>query len=245
MGKRSPKRGEVRVGTSGYQYDDWSGRFYPEDMPKSHWFEHYAKHFDTVEVNGTFYGLPEAETFERWKEEAPDGFCYALKFSRYGSHLKKLKDAEDTIGLFIERAKRLGPTLGPILVQLPPHWNVDVDRLAAFLQAAPKRYRWAIELRDRSWLCKDVYDLLRAHDAALCIHDMIEDHPRVTTAGWVYLRFHGDHYAGSYSHQALSGAARRIRSHLDEGRDVYVYFNNDIGGCAVQDAQDLRRYLGN
>ena len=233
----------IHVGTSGYSFKDWIGTVYPKGIASGDMLPYYARLFDTVEVNGTFYGLPEAHTFERWRDEAPRGFCYALKFSRYGSHLKKLKDANDTIGLFIERARLLGPTLGPILVQLPPHWNVDVDRLAAFLEAAPTRYRWAIEIRDQSWLCKEVYGLLREHDAALCIHDMIERHPRLTTADWVYLRFHGDHYAGSYSAQALSGAARRIRSHLDEGRDVYAYFNNDIGGHAVQDAQDLLRFL--
>jgi uncharacterized protein YecE (DUF72 family) len=234
---------DLRIGTSGYQYDGWRGRFYPDDLPKSHWFEHYAKHFDAVELNATFYRLPEADTFARWRKAAPPGFCYALKFSRYGTHLKHLKDPEDTISLFIERARLLGPTLGPILVQLPPHWHVDCGRLDAFLEAAPKRYRWAIELRDRSWFTQDVYSVLRDHGAALCIHDLIDRHPRLTTTDWVYLRFHGDHYTGSYSQQALSGAARRIRAHLDDGRDVYAFFNNDVEGYAVRNAADLRRYL--
>lgn len=128
-------------------------------------------------------------------------------------------------------------------MQLPPHWHVDCARLDAFLRAAPKRYRWAVELRDPSWLIGDVYAILRTHGAALCIHDLIEHHPRSTTASWVYFRFHGDHYSGSYSHQALSGAARRIRAHLQAGRDVYAFFNNDIGGHAVRNAADLRRYL--
>ena len=154
-----------------------------------------------------------------------------------------MKDASDTIGLFVERARVLGPKLGPILVQLPPRWRVNPDRLAAFLEAAPKKYRWAIEVRDPSWLCEDVYALLRKHRAALCIHDLIERHPRVRTASWVYLRFHGNHYTGSYSSQALSAAARRVRGALAEGHDVYAFFNNDIGGHAIHNAIDLRRYV--
>jgi uncharacterized protein YecE (DUF72 family) len=133
--------------------------------------------------------------------------------------------------------------MGVILVQLPPRWKADPGRLEAFLDAAPRRHRWAVEFRDPSWLCREVYDVLRAHNAALCIHDMIEDHPRQVTADWVYLRFHGTDYSGDYSPQALSGSARRIRRHLDEGRDVLAYFNNDIGGHAIHNAKDLRRFV--
>jgi len=237
------RQGKLHIGTSGYQYNDWRGRFYPKDLPKSEWFAHYAEHFEAVELNATFYRLPEAATFERWRNAAPKGFCYALKFSRYGTHMKRLKDASDTIGLFVERADLLGPTLGPILVQLPPRWKVNPARLAAFLKAAPKRFRWAVEFRDPSWLCEDVYALLHEHDVALCIHDLIEKHPRVRTANWVYLRFHGDGYAGSYSPQALSAVARWIRGYLGGGHDVYAFFNNDIGGHAVSNAADLRRYV--
>lgn len=235
--------GKLRIGTSGYQYNDWRGRFYPKTLPKSAWFAHYAERFDAVEINATFYRLPEAATFERWRDAAPKGFCYALKFSRYGTHLKRLKDAADTIGLFIGRARLLGPSLGPILVQLPPRWRVNADRLAGFLESTPRQYRWAVELREPSWLCEDIYALLRKHRAALCIHDLIARHPRVRTTNWVYLRFHGDDYAGSYSPQALSAAARRIRKHLADGYDVYAFFNNDIGGHAVRNAADLRRYV--
>lgn len=235
--------GRLRIGTSGYQYDDWCGRFYPKSLPKSAWFAHYAEHFDAVELNATFYRLPETATFERWRKAAPKGFCYALKFSRYGTHIKRLKDPADTVAHFVERARLLGPTLGPILVQLPPRWHVNPDRLAAFLEAVPKRIRWALELRDPSWLCEDVYALLRRHRVALCIHDLIERHPRVQTASWVYLRFHGNGHAGSYSPQALSAIARRIRVHLADGHDVYAFFNNDIGGHAVRNAIDLRRYV--
>jgi uncharacterized protein YecE (DUF72 family) len=235
--------GNLRVGTSGYQYDGWRGRFYPKTLPKPAWFAHYAQHFDAVELNATFYRLPEAATFERWRDAAPRGFCYALKFSRYGTHIKRLKDAPNTIGLFVERARLLGPSLGPILVQLPPRWHVNTARLATFLEAAPKQYRWAVEFRDPSWLCDEIYALLRTHRVALCVHDLIDRHPRVRTANWFYLRFHGDEYAGSYSPQALSSAARRIRGHLANGYDVYAFFNNDVGGHAVRNAADLLRYV--
>ncbi len=237
------RKGEFRIGTSGYQYDHWRGVFYPEDIPKTRWYEHYASRFDTVEINNTFYNLPKPETFDDWRKRAPEGFLYVLKFSRYGSHLKRLKDPEGPIEKFTECAKRLQGFLGPILVQLPPKWNVNVERLAGFLEAAPNQYRWVLEFRDPSWLCEEVYGLLRDHNAALCIHDMIENHPREITADWVYLRFHGEDYATKYSPQALSGSAGRIKEYLAAGLDVFVFFNNDAHGYAVENAFDLRRYV--
>jgi len=237
------RRARAYIGASGYQYGHWRGVFYPETLPKKQWFEHYSRNFDTVEINNTFYRLPDASTFDAWREEAPRNFCYALKFSRYGSHLKCLKDAESTIGRFMRRAKRLGPHLGPILVQLKPHWGLDLDRLCGFLRAAPMERRWAFEFRDPAWLCDEVFGLLRKHNAALCIHDMLEEHPYELTTGWVYLRFHGDHYGGSYSHQFLAACAKRIATHLGDGLDVYAYFNNDAQGCAVRNALDLSRYV--
>ncbi|HXV78373.1 MAG TPA: DUF72 domain-containing protein [Candidatus Binatia bacterium] len=237
------RRGTFRIGTSGWHYDHWRGVFYPEDLPKTEWFSHYAQEFDTVEINNTFYRLPEATTFDAWRGQAPKGFCYALKFSRYGSHIVRLKKAKDTIGKFLKRADRLGEFLGPILVQLPPNWKADPERLAAFLEAAPKNYRWAVEFRDRRWLCEEVFAILKQHDCALCIHDMIGDHPRLVTAGWVYLRFHGEHYSGCYSHQFLTARATEIQEYLSKGLDVFAYFNNDAQGYAVQNAAELRRYV--
>lgn len=233
----------LRVGTSGYQYDHWAGVFYPDSLPRKQWFDHYAAEFDTVEINNTFYGLPDADTFDAWRERAPEGFLYALKFSRYGSHMKHLKDAADTVGTFLEVARRLEARLGPILVQLPPRWHVDVERLRAFLDAAPGTVRWSVELRDPSWFRDEVYEVLSEAGAALCIHDLIEDHPRKITADWVYLRYHGDRYEGSYSHQKLAAEADRVARHLRKGRDVLAYFNNDVGGHAVHNAGDLRRYV--
>ena len=237
------KKGTFRVGTSGWQYDHWTGVFYPEDLRKAEWFSHFSEHFDTVEVNNTFYHLPSEETFDNWAHQAPAGFLYVLKFSRYGSHIKKLKDPTDTIGLFLERAERLGDHLGPILVQLPPAWNANPDRLAAFLEAAPARRRLALEFRNPDWLCEEVYEILRDHDAALCIHDLIDDHPREVTADWIYLRFHGADDGGNYTHQKLSASAEQIKTWRADGLDVYAYFNNDAHGYAIENATDLRRYV--
>lgn len=237
-------RAECRIGTSGYQYEHWRGAVYDQKLPRRNWFGRYAEVFDTVEINNTFNSLPEAKTFDSWRERAPQGFLCALKYSRYGSHLKRPKDPGDTAGKFLARASRLGSRLGPILVQLPPNWHADADRLAAFLDAVPAERRWALELRHRDWPRSDIFEILSRHKAALCIHDMIDRHPVEVTADWVYLRFHGRHYGGSYSHQFLSAQAQRIDAWLGEGLDVFVYFNNDAHGFAVGNARDLRRYVG-
>jgi uncharacterized protein YecE (DUF72 family) len=232
-----------RVGTSGYQYPHWSATFYPKGVPASRWFQLYAQHFDTVEMNSTFYRLPPARTFRHWRTSAPPGFCFAVKFSRYGSHLRRLLGPRGLLRRFLPRATQLGPMLGPILVQLPPHWGPNLPRLSAFLEAAPSQYRWAVEFRDPRWLCAEVFALLERHGVALCIHDMIPRHPRVVTAGWTYLRYHGIRYGGCYSPQQLSAQARLVRRYLAEGLDVFAYFNNDAQGYAVSNALDLRRYV--
>jgi uncharacterized protein YecE (DUF72 family) len=212
-------------------------------LAKKNWFAYYANHFDTVEINNTFYGLPSTETFDAWRKQAPEGFCYVLKFSRYGSHVKRLKEPGPTIRTFVQHARRLGKHLGPILVQLSPNWNVNTDRLAGFLKAAPRSVRWSFEFRDPSWLCDEVFTMLQNHNAALCIHDMIDDHPRRITASWIYLRFHGDHYTGSYTSQALKTQAKWIKQQLGEGKDVFAFFNNDAEGYAIRNAAELRRYV--
>ena len=234
-----------RVGTSGYDYPHWEGVLYPDDLPAARRFGYYAERFDTVEINNTFYGLPERSTFRAWRKRAPEGFVYALKFSRYGSHMKHLKDPASTIGTFLDAASELDETLGPVLVQLPPSWNADPERLDAFLGAAPNERRWAVEFRDESWLRDDVFEVLRDHDAALCIHDMLEGHPRLATADWVYMRFHGALAGHPYSRQYLTARAREVDEHLEAGRDVFGFFNNDPEGRAVRDALDLRRYVEN
>jgi uncharacterized protein YecE (DUF72 family) len=240
---RRKRAGQVRIGTSGYQYDHWKGLFYSPDLPRSAWFSFYARHFDTVEINNTFYRLPAPHVFDAWRTAAPDGFLYAIKFSRYGTHRKRLKDPQQPLGLFVPRARRLQASLGPILVQLPPHWRVNLERLENFLVALPGSLRWTIEFRDPSWLCKPVFDLLARHNVALCLHDMIPEHPVRITADFTYLRFHGRRYSGCYPARTLAAHARRIREYTANGLDVYAYFNNDVGGHAVRNALDLRRYV--
>ncbi|RTR06120.1 DUF72 domain-containing protein [Halomonas nitroreducens] len=235
--------GQAHIGTSGYQYAHWRGVFYPDALPRERWLGHYAEHFATVEINNTFYRLPEATTFRAWRDAVPDGFRFAVKFSRFGSHIKKLKDPQATIGHFLDAAGLLGDRLGPILVQLPGRWRVNAERLDAFLEAAPAEHRWALEFRDPSWLCDAVYRVLQAHGVALCWHDMLPDHPRRLTAGWTYLRLHGDHYRGSYSPQYLSALAQRVRDLAEDGHEAYAYFNNDEAGHAVENARRLQRYL--
>ncbi len=216
---------------------------YAPNLPRKAWFSRYAELFDTVEINNTFYRLPELETFDAWREQAPAGFVYALKFSRYGSHLKRLKTPKETIGRFLDRASRLGSSLGPILAQLPPRWHADPERLDDFLSASPPGFRWAVEFRDPDWLRDEVIDVLEDHGAALCIHDMFDAHPLTLTTDWVYLRFHGARAGGCYSHQFLTAQARRIDGWLGNGLDVFVYFNNDAHGYAVKNALQLQRYL--
>jgi uncharacterized protein YecE (DUF72 family) len=241
----SARSGELRVGTSGFQYDHWLNVFYPEDLPWSQWLEYYAARFDTVELNVTFYRLPSLKTFESWRRRAPKNFLYAVKFSKYATHQKRLAEQEETIDAFLAGAEHLDEFLGPILVQLPPYWRVNAERLNAFLEVAPKRHRWTVEFREPSWLTGEVYEVLKRHRAALCIHDKLDDHPWELTADWTYLRFHGPDGGNrkKYSSQKLLACARKVARLLAEGVDVYAYFNNDLEGHAVEDALTLRRYV--
>ena len=235
----------LRVGCSGWVYKDWRGLFYPDGLPQRRWFEHYATVFDTVEINNTFYRLPPPSTVEAWAAQAPHGFTYAVKVGQFGSHRMKLRDAASWLPNHIDRAERLGDHLGPNLLHLPPRWKRNVERLDELLTVAPRTMRWAVELRDPSWLHEETYDVLRRHGAALCIHDLLADHPWELTTDWTYLRFHGPNaleqkYLGRYGSERLAAPAAKIRGWLAEGNDVYAYFNNDFHGHAIQDALDLR-----
>jgi uncharacterized protein YecE (DUF72 family) len=234
----------IRIGTSGYQYAHWRGCFYPEQMAQKDWFQFYTTQFDTVEINNTFYHLPLAKTFAAWSRAAPANFCYAVKLNRYITHIKRLKAPAHSLRKFTRRAEKLEQHLGPILVQLPPHWDVNQRRLETFLKDASPACRWCVEFRDPRWLIEPVYKLLKRHNVALCLHDMIEDHPKVITTSWTYLRFHGYKYSGSYSAQFLKATAERICDYVADGLDVYVYFNNDAQGYAPKNALELKRYVG-
>lgn len=236
--------GKIRIGASGWMYDDWRGVIYPSQLPKRCWFEHYTTLFDTVELNTTFYRLPATTTVERWAEMAPPGFEFALKLGAFGSHRMKLRDAASWLPNHVERASILGRALGPTVVQLPPRWKRSVERLDEFFATAPTSMRWAVELREPSWVHDDIFDVLRRHGAALVLHDLLPRHPVLLTTTWTYLRFHGPNagerpYHGSYRAPVLQRWAERIAEWSDAGCDVYAYFNNDYEGNAVRNAATL------
>jgi uncharacterized protein YecE (DUF72 family) len=236
----------LRIGCSGWQYKHWHGNFYPAELPQARWFSHYALTFDTVEINNSFYRLPEAETFARWREQAPPHFLYAAKASRFLTHMKKLKDPEDPLARFFENARHLGRHLGPVLYQLPPRFPINVERLEAFLKALPKKYRHTVEFRDPSWYDQRVYDLLRKHKVSLCLHDMEgSETVRVAVGPFVYVRFHHGtkKYGGRYSDERLDDWAEWLAARHEQGLDVFAYFNNDTGGHAPRDAVRLRQRI--
>jgi len=236
--------GSVRIGTSGWHYKHWLGLFYPEKLPAGEMLAFYGRHFDTVELNNTFYHLPSPSTFDSWREGSPEKFLFAVKGSRFITHMKKLKDPVSSTKKFFAGAERLQSKLGPILFQLPPRWHLDLQRLAQFLEALPKENRYAFEFRDQSWHVPEVYQLLHRRNAAFCIYDFSgTPTPLEITARFAYLRFHGAGYSGSYSSRALRTWAERIRKWRDERLDVYAYFNNDIGGHAITNAQQLKEML--
>jgi uncharacterized protein YecE (DUF72 family) len=247
--RRTPSpRGDLRVGCSGWSYKDWRGIIYPDELPQRLWFEHYQGLFDTVELNSTFYRLPSTKAVDHWADVARPGFLYAVKVGAFGSHRMKLRDAASWLPNHLDRVERLGEHLGPNLVQLPPRWKRNAERLDEFLSCAPTTMRWAVEMREPSWLHEDVFDVLRRHRAALCVHDLLADHPFELTTNWTYVRFHGPDalhhaYRGAYGDRRLEEWVARLGSVLDAGRDVYAYFNNDVDGHAVRDALHLRRAL--
>lgn len=237
---------EVRVGCSGWVYTHWREVFYPKGLPQREWFEFYAQQFDTVEINNSFYRLPKPETFEGWRQRSPTGFRFAVKGSRFITHIKRLKDPVEGVGRFFESADKLESRAGPILWQLAPSFQRDDDRLGAFLQALPRAHLHTFEFRHKSWLCPEVYALLGEHRAALCIPDR-PDLPQDirTTTDWSYVRLHGsNHDEGDYSSSELETWAARIREFAQDGCGVWVYFDNDQRGFAVGNARSLRKNLG-
>lgn len=234
----------VLVGTSGWQYRDWRGVFYPEGVAQARWLEHYAGHFRTVEVNNAFYRLPEASTFAKWAERTPADFVVAVKASRYLTHVKRLRDAGEPVARFVERARHLGAKLGPVLVQLPPNLQADVAALDATLAAFPAGWRVAVEFRHPSWFTDETFDVLERAGAALCLADSPRrSTPERRTADWGYVRFHEG--TGSprpcYDEAALDAWAARLARLYPGDEDVYAFFNNDPKCCAVRDAGTFAR----
>lgn len=236
----------VLVGTSGWHYPHWRGPYYPPSVPARSMLNYYARDFETVEVNNSFYRLPSPSTFEAWRRATPAGFCFAVKGSRYLTHRKKLLDPQPALDRLLEATRALGAKLGPILFQLPPHWRCNPDRLKDFLRALPQGPRYSIEFRDQSWHTRRVFDLLREHHLAFCIYELGGVRSvREVTADFVYVRLHGpgNKYQGDYSTRTLKSWAAHIDRWTGSHRDVYVYFDNDQAGYAVKNAADLRRML--
>ncbi|MFN2483905.1 MAG: DUF72 domain-containing protein [Candidatus Limnocylindria bacterium] len=243
MERAASGSGEARIGCSGWQYRHWSSDFYPPDLPQQHWLEHYARTFDTVEVNNSFYRLPSRSVFAGWRRRSPAGFVFAVKGSRYLTHVKRLKDPGEPVARLWQAATGLEEKLGPVLYQLPPRWLRNLERLEGFLAALPAGRLHAVEFRDKSWYSDETYELLQRHGVAMCVHDMAASASPLRFVGpFGYVRFHGSgaKYGGRYPDRALDGWAERIGVELVAGRPMYAYFNNDVGGHAPRDAARLR-----
>ncbi len=233
----------LRIGTSGWHYKHWRETFYPAKLKAADMLSYYAEHLDTVEINNSFYRLPTADAVRSWVRNTPPGFLFAVKASRYITHNRKLNDPAGSFAKFMDMAEGFGEKLGPILFQLPPKWNVNAERLREFLKALPRGNRYAFEFRHPSWLTEQVYEILHQFNAALCIYEIAGfQSPVKLTADFTYLRLHGPGekaYQGKYSADTLRRWADEIAKWQVDRCQVYVYFDNDQSGYAVQDAVEL------
>ena len=238
--------GAIHIGTSGWHYRHWVGPFYPPGTPSGAYLDYYARHFTATEINGSFYRMPSERTLATWRDSVPGTFRFAVKASRFMSHAKKLAGPIELYAAFFGGIATLGPKLGPILIQLPPTWRVNGDRLRAFLRDAPRCYRYAVEFRNATWLIPAVYDVLAKHGAALCLYDIGGfQSPVETVTNFVYIRLHGPgaKYEGQYGTAALGAWAERIDRWTRSGYDVWCFFDNDQNGYAAADALRLQRLI--
>ncbi len=236
----------IHVGTSGWHYKHWKGNFYPQDIAAVRMLPYYAQHFGTVEINNSFYRLPTSTAVENWRQQTPKDFLFAVKASRYITHMKKLLDPETTTSKLFKMAEGFGDKLGPILFQFPSAWQVNEDRLIYFLSALPPNHRYAFELRHPSWQDARIYRTLERFKAALCIFDIGGyQSPIEATADFVYVRLHGPGkaYQGKYTNDSLRMWTRWIENWTKQSRDVFVYFDNDQAGFAAQNALELQNLI--
>ena len=237
------RKGSIYIGTSGWHYEHWKGPFYPEDLLSDRFLAYYGRYFQTVEVNNTFYHLPTEKAVADWRDTVSTGFIFAVKASRYITHMKKLKEPQQTLSVFFKRVEMLGDKLGPILFQLPPYWHFNLERLKAFLQALPRDFRYAFEFRDESWINDSTNEMLAKHNAAFCIYDFAgRQSSKMVTSDLVYVRLHGPEaaYAGQYNTETLAEWAEDFLSWRRQGKQIYCYFDNDEAGYAAQDALRLK-----
>lgn len=240
----------IKIGTSGFSYSDWKGDFYPEQLADTELLEYYTKHFDTVELNNTFYQLPAEKTFTGWRERTPDQFLFSVKVSRFITHRKYLKDCKEPWQNFYEKSKVLKGKLGPFLVQLPARWTQNLERLKNFVEVLKEtspEERFAFEFRNESWFEQEIIDYFnQTPNITLCRADS-QKWPSVeeVTGDFVFMRLHGPGkvYRSKYSQQELKDWADKIEVYLEEDLDVYCYFNNDFSGYAIKNARKLKELI--
>ena len=252
---------KIFIGTSGFSYKHWQGLFYPQDLRQKDWLRYYAKHFDTVEINATFYRQMKPQTFKKWRAIVDDDFVFSIKASRFITHIKKLKDCQEPLERFMRGIEQLNNAAIQqysnvtmkqwsnrtiVLFQLPPRWQANTERLKDFVKLLPKDFRFAFEFRDKSWLNSKIYKILGGVNCALVIQDSPHwPTSEEITADFTYLRFHGSKklYSSCYTEKELKSWARKIKNWLKDGLDVYVYFNNDALGYAVENARTLKELV--
>jgi uncharacterized protein YecE (DUF72 family) len=238
---------DIRIGTSGYHYKHWVGTFYPAKTPPSRMLEYYIQHFDTLELNNSFYRLPTIQAFECWRDATPKNFVFAVKASRFITHNKKLKDPENALDNILPRAEHLRRKLGPMLFQLPPKWKINAERLEKLLEILPGKHRYTFEFRELSWMTPQINRLLERFNAAFCIYELAGYHaPCDITADFSYVRLHGPgagKYQGSYDQRRLRAWAKRIEDWGKKLKAIYIYFDNDQAGYAAENALTLREMV--
>lgn len=241
------KKGKLYIGTSGWSYKAWAETFYPEELAQADRFHYYAERFPTVEINATFYRLPEVSTFQSWHDKSPKNFIYAIKGSRSVTHYKRLKPGARSFPLLLERIEVLREHLGPVLWQLPGSFHKDAKRLEAFLDKLPTNYRHALEFRHPSWLDSEIYELLSSHGTALvAVSSNVMPMDCTITADFTYIRFHG--LAGGAAHDYTEAELKPWAKHLQECTSkritAFVYFNNDVNTRAPANAVSLMKMAG-
>jgi len=234
------------IGTSGWHYEHWRDRFYPRELSKDKWLEFYAGHFATVELNNSFYRLPSESAFATWHDSSPANFTFAVKVSRFITHIKRLKDTGEAVEKFIARAKILKEKLGPLLYQLPPNMHRNDEVLQSFLSTLPQGMKHVVEFRHQSWLEEKVFEILHKYNIGFCVFDMPSvSCPLAVTADFAYIRFHGSSglYFSCYSDEELASWAEKLANLAARLKTVYIYFNNDAEAFAVRNAITIRGYL--
>lgn len=237
---------QYNIGCSGWHYDHWRSLYYPAELPKSEWLLFYAKQFNTVELNSSFYQLPSEKTFNRWRESTPDSFVFAVKVSRFITHIKKLRKSALALETFLSRVSILQNKLGPLLYQLPPSMKRNDEMLCEFLALLPSYYRHVFEFRHESWLNSSVFNILRRYNIGLCVFNMPNINcPLITTSDFAYIRFHGNQklYSSCYSDKELSQWSQDVIQLGNNIKAIYIYFNNDAEAFAIKNALTLRDYL--